>query len=113
MWDIQTPSPEKEAENVRRQQFLNKNGVGVEINGSWGPWQEAQYEKVKAEVKGNKLQCYLGLMILLISFVGTFLCISEPRETKGTFIPILLGLTTIAGAYLVKDNLRCLFTESK
>ena len=53
MWDIQTPSPEKEAENVRRQQFLNKNGVGVEINGSWGPWQEAQYEKVKAEVKAE------------------------------------------------------------
>lgn len=34
-------------ENIRKQQFLNKHGVKVKIDGSWGPWQEQQYKKLQ------------------------------------------------------------------
>ena len=31
---------EQYQENVRKQQFLNANGIKVKIDGTWGTWQE-------------------------------------------------------------------------
>lgn len=36
-------------DNKRKQRFLNANGIKVPIDGSWGPWQQKQYERIKAE----------------------------------------------------------------
>ena len=31
-------------QNVAKQKFLNKQGIKVKIDGSWGPWQQKQYD---------------------------------------------------------------------
>lgn len=36
-------------ENKRKQRFLLRNGVNVKVDGSWGPWQQAQYEKLTSK----------------------------------------------------------------
>ena len=42
--------PTKE-ENKRKQQFLKLNGVNVKVDGSWGPWQQQQYDKLTTKEK--------------------------------------------------------------
>ena len=32
--------------NKKRQQFLNMNGYNIKVDGSWGPWQQQQYDKL-------------------------------------------------------------------
>ena len=41
-------------ENKRKQQFLLRNGVNVKVDGSWGPWQQAQYERLIAKEKSSQ-----------------------------------------------------------
>ena len=36
-------------QNKKKQAFLNANGVKVKIDGSWGPWQQGWYNKIKAK----------------------------------------------------------------
>ena len=38
-------------ENKRKQQFLKLNGVNVKVDGSWGPWQQQQYDKLITKEK--------------------------------------------------------------
>ena len=45
-------------ENIRKQQFLNKHGVKVKIDGSWGQWQQKQYERIKS-INKNNVQSYI------------------------------------------------------
>lgn len=45
-------------ENIRKQQFLNRHGVKVKIDGSWGSWQQKQYERIKSTNKNN-VQSYI------------------------------------------------------
>ena len=33
----------------RKQQFLNQNGIKVKIDGSWGSWQQEQYNKIMSK----------------------------------------------------------------
>ena len=37
--------------NKKKQQFLNLNGIKVKVDGSWGPWQQKQYEKLTTKNK--------------------------------------------------------------
>lgn len=43
-----TPIRQQIEENKRKQEFLNQNGIKVKIDGSWGPWQQGWYNKIKA-----------------------------------------------------------------
>lgn len=43
-----TPTRQQIEENKRKQEFLNQNGIKVKIDGSWGPWQQGWYNKIKA-----------------------------------------------------------------
>ena len=36
-------------QNKRKQAFLNANGIKVKIDGSWGPWQQEWYNKIKTK----------------------------------------------------------------
>lgn len=38
-------------DNKRKQRFLNANGIKVPIDGSWGPWQEQQYQRLTTKDK--------------------------------------------------------------
>ena len=40
-------------QNKKKQAFLNANGVKVKIDGSWGPWQQKQYNRIKSTNKNN------------------------------------------------------------
>lgn len=40
-------------QNLERQKFLRSNGVNVKLDGSWGPWQQKQYDNLKSENKQN------------------------------------------------------------
>lgn len=44
-----TPTRQQIEENKRKQEFLNQNGIKVKIDGSWGPWQQGWYNKIKAK----------------------------------------------------------------
>lgn len=90
----------------------------------------------KALIKGKKIECWLGIFLLIppilgvLSFVfclcgkdGTFFDMSDlsPKWSMTTrdggnatgaamsAAPIYLALMAIAGAYLVKDNMKYLF----
>lgn len=43
-----TPTRQQIEENKRKQEFLNQNGIKVKIDGSWGPWQQGWYNKIKS-----------------------------------------------------------------
>lgn len=45
-------------QNKKKQAFLNANGVKVKIDGSWGPWQQKQYNRIKSTNKNN-FQSYI------------------------------------------------------
>ena len=45
-------------QNKNKQAFLNANGVKVKIDGSWGPWQQKQYNRIKSANKNN-FQSYI------------------------------------------------------
>ena len=40
-------------QNKKKQALLNANGVKVKIDGSWGPWQQKQYNRIKSTNKNN------------------------------------------------------------
>lgn len=42
------PTKQQIEENKRKQQFLKEHGINVRIDGSWGPWQQSQYDKIVA-----------------------------------------------------------------
>ena len=50
-------------ENVRKQQFLNKHGIKIKIDGSWGPWQEQQYKKLQQPKNNSFVNTILGSMV--------------------------------------------------
>lgn len=54
--------PSKEY-NKRKQQFLNQNGIKVKIDGSWGPWQQEQYNRIKSKQIEPKQNWFTRSMI--------------------------------------------------
>ncbi len=40
-------------QNLSKQQFLKDNGINVKLDGSWGPWQQEQYSRLKSINKQN------------------------------------------------------------
>ena len=46
-----TPTRQQIEQNKKKQEFLNQNGVKVKIDGSWGPWQQKQYERLTTKDK--------------------------------------------------------------
>ena len=40
-------------QNIAKQKFLNEHGVKVKIDGSWGPWQQEQYNKLNSNNNQN------------------------------------------------------------
>lgn len=57
-------------DNKRKQRFLNANGIKVPIDGSWGPWQQKQYEKIKAENVAK--QKFLNLNGVMVKMDGSW-----------------------------------------
>ncbi len=46
----QNTSTDRE-ENKRRQRILSENGVDVKVDGSWGPWQQKQWDALQQRLK--------------------------------------------------------------
>lgn len=49
---VKTGSKEYQ-QNIAKQKFLNEHGVKVKIDGSWGPWQQEQYDKLNSDNNQN------------------------------------------------------------
>lgn len=44
---IRKATTEEVVQNKKKQQFLNQHGIKVKIDGSWGPWQQKQYDNLQ------------------------------------------------------------------
>lgn len=62
--------------NKKKQQVLRQAGYNIKIDGSWGPWQEAQYKKILPREKAEKAkkimskQTNVGVMALPVGGAG-------------------------------------------
>ena len=50
-------------QNVAKQRFLNKHGIKVKIDGSWGPWQQKQYDKLTSNNNDNKWDWFVKAIV--------------------------------------------------
>lgn len=92
-------------ENKRKQQFLKEHGINVRIDGSWGPWQQQQYNKIVAS-QPNKANA-IALSIPASALAGS--AIMEGLSGAGSITlpaisaPAAIGATVAAplvvGAY--------------
>lgn len=48
-------------ENKRKQEFLNALGYNIKVDGSWGPWQEEQYNKIVSQIRSHN---HLGIPVI-------------------------------------------------
>ena len=77
-------STQKEAEeNMRKQAIMSKYGINVKIDGSWGPWQQQQWESLQpilltdishkeSERQNNhpKYELWLGIFFIIPAILG-------------------------------------------
>lgn len=50
-------------QNVAKQKFLNKQGIKVKIDGSWGPWQQKQYDRLTSNNNDSKQDWFVRAMV--------------------------------------------------
>lgn len=99
------PTKQQIEENKRKQQFLKEHGINVRIDGSWGPWQQSQYDKIVAS-QPNKANA-IALSIPASALAGS--AIMEGLSGAGSITlpainaPAAVGATVAAplvvGAY--------------
>lgn len=59
--------------NKKKQQILRQAGYNIKVDGSWGPWQEAQYRKILPRGKAEKILskvANVGVMALPVGGAG-------------------------------------------
>lgn len=69
--------------NKRKQRFLLRNGVNVKVDGSWGPWQQAQYEKLTTKEKPYQTTPLGLLSFAFDKLTGNSTYQEDPPEVKG------------------------------
>lgn len=70
-------------ENKRKQRFLLRNGVNVKVDGSWGPWQQAQYSKLTTKEKPYQTTPLGLLSFTFDKLTGNSTYQEDPPEVKG------------------------------
>lgn len=70
-------------ENKRKQRFLLRNGVNVKVDGSWGPWQQAQYNKLTTKEKPYQTTPLGLLSFAFDKLTGNSTYQEDPPEVKG------------------------------
>lgn len=129
--DIREVTPAEEEENRYKQSIMAKRGINVKVDGSWGPWQQGQWEKLQFQFSRErdqrlknfrKLELYLGILFIIPAFIGVcsfILCFfdfhsefADMRNLRGDWTdseyatspaPIFIGVMAIAGAILLVD----------
>ena len=69
--------------NKRKQEFLRLNGIDVKVDGSWGPWQEAQYRKLTTKDKHYQTTPLGALSYLYDKTFGSTTYQEDPDYVKG------------------------------
>lgn len=57
------PTRQQIEQNKRKQEFLNQNGYNIKVDGSWGPWQQEQYNKIKSKQTESKQNWFTKIML--------------------------------------------------
>ena len=70
-------------ENKKKQRFLLRNGVNVKVDGSWGPWQQAQYNKLTTKEKPYQTTPLGLLSFAFDKLTGNSTYQEDPPEVKG------------------------------
>lgn len=70
-------------ENIKKQQFLNQNGIKVKIDGSWGPWQQKQYKRLTTKQKNYQTTPLGFTSYLFDKITGNTTYQEEPSIVKG------------------------------
>lgn len=97
------PTKQQIEENKRKQQFLKEHGINVRIDGSWGPWQQQQYDKIVAS-QPNKANA-IALSIPASALAGSAIMeeLSKSITLPAINAPAAIGATVTAplvvGAY--------------
>ena len=133
-----TPQPAlKGIENMRKQNIMLEHGLNVKADGSWGSWQEEQWNKLKPTlvqenntIKAKRCEFALGLFCFLPSILGTISFLLALFDNNSHFAtlynlsgdwtdgeynvspaPIFMGLMAIAGAHMIKDSIVYVFKK--
>lgn len=88
------PTKQQIEENKRKQQFLKEHGINVRIDGSWGPWQQQQYDKIVAS-QPNKANA-IALSIPASALAGS--AIMEGLSGAGSIALPAINAPVAAGA---------------
>lgn len=88
------PTKQQIEENKRKQQFLKEHGINVRIDGSWGPWQQQQYDKIVAS-QPNKANA-IALSIPASALAGS--AIMEGLSGAGAITLPTISAPVAAGA---------------
>lgn len=132
--NIRQASPKESAENIHKQTIMAKYGINVKVDGSWGPWQQEQWEKLQYELnlkhantynRAKNIELCLGIFLLIPAILGVLsflLCFfdfhgdfADLRNLRGDWTdgdynaspaPLFMGLTAIAGVVLIIDFMK-------
>lgn len=138
---IKEATPKEKVEYTYRQRIMSKHGINVKIDGSWGPWQQEQWDKLQLELdiqhadtyrRAKNIELWLGIFLILPALLGVLsflLCLfdfhgdfADLRNLRGDWAdgdynaspaPIFMGLTAIAGVALIIDFLRYKINRQK
>lgn len=50
-------------DNIKKQQFLNTNGIKVKVDGTWGQWQQKQYDRLTSKTQSGFTNFFTNAMI--------------------------------------------------
>lgn len=80
---IHNATPKETACNMKKQAIMLKHGLNVKIDGSWGKWQQEQWDKhqfnideyaqIVAEnqlIQSKKIECWIGILFLIPAVLG-------------------------------------------
>ena len=111
--NIHNASPEEVVYNKKRQTIMLKHGLNVRIDGSWGPWQQEQWDnhqfnideyseilKENQLIKSKKIECWIGILFLLPAILGVIAFLLSWFDFNGEFS----SLRNLRGDWTGGDN---------
>lgn len=111
--NIHNASPEDVLYNKKRQTIMLKHGLSVRIDGSWGPWQQEQWDnhqfnideyseilKENQLIKSKKIECWIGILFLLPAILGVIAFLLSWFDFNGEFS----SLRNLRGDWTDGDN---------
>lgn len=112
-YNIHNATPEEDAHNMKKQAIMLKHGLNVKIDGSWGKWQQEQWDKHQFNIdeysqilvenhliQSKKIECWIGILFLIPAILGVFAFLLSWFDFNGDFS----SLRNLRGDWTDGDN---------